>query len=210
MMATQLLSLGTPMILGGDEMGRTQRGNNNAYCQDNEISWHDWTLLEAYEGFNRFCREMVAFRKENPALTRSRYFTGAPMPENSAPDVMWFGPDGKALDWSADDPWIGLWINPAENGGTALYLMFNPSEEETAFRLPPAEWRVRVATQEDSPRDVCSWDDATPVEGDTFTLAPRSLAVLAAREYEMPRLEPRVKRIDTREATEGEPEKALD
>jgi len=75
--ASLLVSLGTPMILGGDEFGRTQNGNNNAYCQDNEISWYNWELLEKNKGLYRFVKEMIAFRKRHPGFMRPEFFTDA-------------------------------------------------------------------------------------------------------------------------------------
>ncbi|MDR2133946.1 MAG: glycogen debranching protein GlgX, partial [Treponema sp.] len=87
--ATMMVSLGTPMILGGDEIARTQRGNNNAYCQDNEISWYDWSLLEKNKNLFRFAREMIAFRRRHPGFMRPEFYTGRDGNYNAIPDISW-------------------------------------------------------------------------------------------------------------------------
>ena len=99
MMATLVLSLGVPMILGGDEIGRTQGGNNNAYCQDNPVSWFDWSSID--EGMLAFTRRAIAVRKAHPVFRRRRYVTGA-----LGSDLGWFTPDGRAM---ADADWTNAW-----------------------------------------------------------------------------------------------------
>ena len=99
MMVSLLLSHGTPMIVSGDEILRTQRGNNNAYCQDNAISWFDWKLVERNEEMLRFCQAMIAFRKAQPTVRRETFLTGHPHKPGDLADVSWYSPDGI--------PWIG-------------------------------------------------------------------------------------------------------
>ena len=103
---TLLVSLGTPMILMGDEARRTQRGNNNAYCQDNELSWMDWGCMERNAEVLRFVREAIAFRRRHQAFLRPEFLTGAHHSSHVMPDVAWFGPDGKGADWASLDRFI--------------------------------------------------------------------------------------------------------
>ena len=138
MMATLLLSQGVPMILGGDELGNSQDGNNNAYCQDNEIGWTDWAGLD--DPFLAFCQEAVAFRKTHPAVRQERFLTGEPG-EDGAVDIGWFRPDGTPMEdaaW-ADDALraVGLFLRKPENGGAGdrLFLAFNAGGD-CGFTLP--------------------------------------------------------------------------
>src|SRR5690606_9128904 len=103
LLATLLFSQGVPMILGGDELGRTQRGNNNAYCQDNEISWYDWDLDEEDRAFLAFARQVIALRRAHPALRRRRFFSGREIRGADVKDVQWLRPDGREMgedDWA--------------------------------------------------------------------------------------------------------------
>ena len=178
--ATLFLSLGVPMILGGDEFGRTQHGNNNAYCQDNEISWLDWTLLDKYAELHRFTREMIAFRKNNPALSQAHYFRGkAPgMPEEDA-DLLWFAPNGEKVDWFSDETPLACRVHPRENNGIGLYMMFNNTLEAVVFQVPPGLWMQRINTALTAPDDIVPQDRAAPSINGACTLAPKSLVVLS-------------------------------
>jgi isoamylase len=105
-MATLLLAQGTPMLLAGDELGRTQRGNNNAYCQDNEISWHDWDAGAGGHALAEWVRRMVALRGQFPVLRRGRFLTGALNEEIGAKDVTWINIRGAEMthqDWHDDN-----------------------------------------------------------------------------------------------------------
>jgi glycogen operon protein len=120
LVATLLLSQGVPMLLGGDEIGRTQRGNNNAYCQDNAISWVDWSGLERDADFLRFVKGMVRFRRDTPALLREKFLTDA--------DITWFGADGKAVDWKSGA--FGYHLRPD------VVVLLNLTEKAVPFTLP--------------------------------------------------------------------------
>ncbi|MEZ4695579.1 MAG: glycogen debranching protein GlgX [Rhodothermales bacterium] len=102
MLGTLFVSQGVPMLLGGDEIGRTQRGNNNAYCQDNEINWYDWDLSERERAFLEFTRKAIAFRRQHPNFRRHSFLTGR-RDHNMIKDVTWWHPDGREMndsDWS--------------------------------------------------------------------------------------------------------------
>ena len=176
--ATLFLSLGTPMLLGGDELGRTQRGNNNAYCQDNAISWYDWGLLEAYADLHRFTTEAIQFRRENPALMRTGYFEPGAMTETGTPEVEWLDEGGGPIDWDAPEGQLACRIDASVNGGTDLLLIFNPGTREFDWELPAGKWAVRIDTAAQSPHDIVCVSDANPVETGTIPVAPRALMAL--------------------------------
>src|ERR1051326_1487620 len=104
LLATLLLSLGVPMLLAGDERGHSQQGNNNAYCQDNDISWLDWEHWDdADRALQDFARRLIALRRPNPAFRRQRFFTGAPLNGNGQKDIAWLSPTGREMtpeDWT--------------------------------------------------------------------------------------------------------------
>src|SRR5262249_53799101 len=106
-LATLLLSQGVPMISGGDEIGRTQKGNNNAYCQDNEISWYDWTPSEEKELLIDFTCRLISLRKEHPNLRRRKFFQDRVIHNSAARDIAWFGTNGKEL---SPEAWSAGWV----------------------------------------------------------------------------------------------------
>ena len=154
LMATLLLSLGTPMICGGDELGRTQGGNNNAYCQDNETSWLHWDLDDEKNNFLDFTRRAIRIRKENPALHQINFFDGKPGDGNRK-DVTWLAPAGRELagaGWDDDSlAAIGFLLDDDKtHGGVPLLILANPREEKIVFRLPATEkesrWKILLDT----------------------------------------------------------------
>ncbi|MCC6154540.1 MAG: glycogen-debranching protein [Candidatus Hydrogenedentes bacterium] len=180
-LATLFTSFGVPMLLGGDEIGRTQRGNNNAYCQDNEISWFDWSLLESNRELFTFCKGMIAFRKENAVYERSTYFTGKPSKKGKEPDLLWFDEEGEPQLWTPEDLPLGCYINGTENGGVGIYLLFNPSPETVQFALPNKKWRMRIDTSQTMGEDIVGADQAQRVQaGNTLVARPYSMMVLTA------------------------------
>jgi glycogen operon protein len=161
LMATLMLSQGVPMILGGDEFLRTQRGNNNAWCQDNAISWVDWSLRQQNAGFHRFVRMMIALRKAHPVLRRKTFFKGerAGMP----PEIIWHGiepanPDfsyaSSSLAWALD----GRRSDRPNLVDRDIYVAMNAWSEPLGFKIPAAPsgrpWRCIVDTSLPSPEDI--------------------------------------------------------
>ena len=181
--ATLFISQGIPMLLGGDEFGRTQKGNNNAYCQDNEISWFDWTLLERYAGLHRFCKEMIRFRKENPVFHRAEFFVGASdTTPGKDPDIRWFTTDGTPEQWDEAEPHLACWINGEGNGGTDLYLIFNPTLTTSRFHVPRGTWLKRIDTAATTPNDIVEAAHALPTGRlPVIRVAPKSMVVLATK-----------------------------
>jgi glycogen operon protein len=174
---TLFISRGVPMLLGGDECRRTQRGNNNAYCQDNATSWHDWSGLEQHREIFRFTRGMIAFRRAHPMLSQEHFYTDA--------EIQWFRPHGDLPHWTdpKEKQLAGL-IHESEH--QALYLMFNASAETAAFHLPPmptgARWHLAVDTSHDAPHDVFGAGDEPLVDqSQAYQVGLRSSAILLAR-----------------------------
>jgi isoamylase len=142
LIGTLLLSRGVPMILGGDELGRTQLGNNNAYCQDNALSWYDWQLLEQNRDLFRFVRAMIAFRRSRAVLCREQFFAPG--------EVEWLSPEGTRRDWADPSPTLTAHIRGHHAGEGDLCALFNASREALSFHLPRPHggrrWRVFVDT----------------------------------------------------------------
>ena len=190
MMATMLLSQGTPMLCGGDEFGRSQGGNNNAYCQDSEISWYDWDLRDDQKALLAFTKKLIAIRREHPALHRAKFFRGRRIRGTDVHDIMWYRHDGAEM---TDDDWsnpvtasLGLFlaghgINDVDEHGEPIvdddfFIIFNGSDVELPFVLPRASvgagtdtaWHLLVDTNDDAAEETMGLDEATKV-------APRSL-----------------------------------
>jgi len=176
MIATLFLSLGVPMMLGGDEMNRTQQGNNNAYCQDNEISWFDWTLLQQSRELFSFCKNMIAFRKDNPVFCRKTFFSGGENPNEA--DVAWFSPSGEDMDWNGNENTLACRVHPKENAGVGLFMIFNGANTPVRFQLPSGDWQVRVNSAASPPEDYFSASDAPTMQGNSFEANDKSVVVL--------------------------------
>ncbi len=163
MLTTLLLSQGVPMLLAGDEFRRTQQGNNNAYCQDNEISWVDWKLTETNAELLRFTQALIQFRKSQPTLRRESYLTGKSLSPDQLPDVSWYGPLGTAVDWHQSQQMTCLLTKPLkkldpQGLGRDVMIMFNTGELASEFQVPVVarerKWRLFLDTAEDSPKDI--------------------------------------------------------
>jgi glycogen operon protein len=167
-------SRGVPMLLGGDEFRRTQRGNNNAYCQDNEVSWFDWSLLEKHKEIYRFTRGMIAFRHAHPVLRRENFYTDA--------DIEWFAPNGAPPDW-ANQSQKSFACRILGQTEPDLFLLFNADNRSVDYALPglPAGkiWRLAVDTSRTAPDDLCDPGKEPSLQGQIgFRLEPRSSAIL--------------------------------
>jgi isoamylase len=152
MLTTLFLSLGTPMLLGGDEFGRTQRGNDNAYCQDNEISWLDWKQADAPEGraLTAFVARLIALRRAYPVLRSRRFLHGRQEPAPGILDIAWFDERGEPISaeaWNNPEQ-RALTVRRADDGPDGAVVLFtlclNPSAEVCRFRLPPPVLPARV------------------------------------------------------------------
>jgi glycogen operon protein len=183
--AVLLLSQGVPMILAGDEVLRTQRGNNNAYCQDNELSWFDWRLVEKNRDMVRFVREMIAFRKRHPCLRRTRFLTGRPYKPGFPPDIVWHGAKLFQPNWN--DPngrFLAFSMAGIARGEESLHVMLNMSMEAVEAEIPEIEnlaWFRAVDTGLGAPGDIAPPSAQTRIPDLSYTLSPHSVAVLEAR-----------------------------
>jgi glycogen operon protein len=192
MLATLILSQGIPMLLGGDEMGRTQKGNNNGYCQDSEISWFDWDLVEGNEDLLNFTRELIYFRRQHPVFRRRKWFQGQSIRGKGISDIAWFNPDGSEM---TDEEWdigyaksIGVFLDggqipsPGPQGqrisDDSFILFFNAHYDTMEFALPEAlstkEWSVVIDTKE--PRFVT--EEKIYTGSQAVLVTGRSLVVL--------------------------------
>jgi isoamylase len=169
-LTTLLLSQGTPMLLGGDEMLRTQQGNNNAWCQDNELSWYDWSESEEASQQRDFTRRLIRLRREHHVFRRDSFLRGDQPKGSGLPDVYWFRSDGRKMtrrDWQDGEPVLGMFLNgreittPGPHGqdiqDDSFLLLINAHGEDRQFMLPRrrfgARWELELSTAE---------PDATP------------------------------------------------
>ncbi len=191
-LATLLLSQGTPMLLAGDELRRTQRGNNNAYCQDNELSWLDWDVDERGQALLEFTKRLLRLRGEHPVFRRSAFLTGEARQGSGAPDVWWFRPDGRRMtqtDWSRGDAFtLGAFLNGSEIptltfdgepvADDSFIVLFNAWRDPVTFVLPPTRFGRRWA------HELCTGEPELPPNGSTLSaraqvpLRGRALRVL--------------------------------
>ncbi|HUG13723.1 MAG TPA: glycogen debranching protein GlgX [Thermomicrobiales bacterium] len=190
-LATLLLSQGVPMICGGDEIGRTQHGNNNAYCQDNEVSWHDWNLDDLDRDLLDFTRRMIALRQRHPNLRRRKFFQGRRIHGSDVRDITWLRPDGFEM---GDEEWDAGWIRGLgmRLGGEALdeldehgeritddtlLILLNAHHDTLAFTLTSVRreyaWELVVDTNAPELAEGAQRYDS----GAEFELAGRSMAV---------------------------------
>ncbi len=191
LIATLMLSQGVPMLVAGDEFRRTQNGNNNAYCQDNEISWLNWDQVEENSELVRFCRNLIEFRINQPTVRRQHFLTGVPEKDKTWADVNWFSPVGTAVDWHSDELPIICLLSAPDNGedpqnlGRDVLIMINSNGEDIHFMIPTIAkskiWRLFFDTSQQHPNDVYPEFDGPqlPVNG-VHLLPHKSLAVYIA------------------------------
>jgi isoamylase len=189
-LATLLLSQGIPMLLGGDEIGRTQQGNNNAWCQDNELSWFDWGDADAE--LLEFVRGLIRLRRGHPVFRQPSFLTGSSPRGSGLPDVWWFRTDGRRMtqrDWQTPDRrTLGVFLNGQEVHGRTPYggeivddsflLLLNTSFEPVEFTLPTrrfgAHWELELETGEGAPDGPVGARAAVPVQEHSLTLLRRA------------------------------------
>jgi glycogen operon protein len=180
-LAILLLSAGTPMLLMGDEVRRTQRGNNNAYCQDSETSWFDWQLLERHADIHRFVRALATFRQRRDVVTEAEQLTLNQLLHQGL--VQWHGVTLDEPDWSEHSHSLALTVRTLR-GRFRVHVMLNAYWEPLTFELPPSDaggerWRRCIDTALPSPDDCCEWREGPLVTESTYVVQPRSVAVVA-------------------------------
>ena len=189
LLAVLILSQGVPMLLGGDEISRTQRGNNNAYCQDNDISWFDWE--NADEELLEFTRHLIGFLKKHPVFRRRGWFQGRPIHGKGLEDVGWFMPGGGEMsdeDWSSSIQSFAIFLNGRGIACTdgqgdrvtddSFYLLFNPHHEKVIFAIPDERWGQKWVKVLDTGEDLPDEGDDPVSAGDNLEMGARSLRVL--------------------------------
>jgi len=161
MMASLLLSHGTPMIVAGDEVLRTQRGNNNAYCQDNAISWFNWNLVQRNTEMLRFCQALIAFRKAQPSVRRPTFLTGKPMKNGQLPDVSWYRADGKPMNWDSTEQSLLCVYGTSgldDPAARSVMLLLHAGTKTQEFKIPAKikqlPWRQFIDTSREMPADI--------------------------------------------------------
>ena len=191
LLATLLLSQGVPMLLAGDEIGRSQRGNNNAYCQDNEISWIDWTLDDDKRRLLAFTRQVIALRRAHPVFRRRDFYKGRAVRGLGVKDIVWLRPDGGEM---TDDEWnqhfarcLGVYLagealNETDARGRPLrdrnfLLLFNAHHELIPFKLPDYAGERWYALLDTGVEDGLALDDIFDA-GVDYKLQGRCLVLL--------------------------------
>ncbi|MDQ3898856.1 MAG: glycogen debranching protein GlgX [Actinomycetota bacterium] len=178
-----LLSRGTPMLLGGDEFRRTQMGNNNAYCQDNDLSWFDWSLADKNAELVRFVSGMVAFRRRFHTVRRDEFY-GAMRNDRGEPEVAWHGCRLNEPGWTDPLCRVLSFTLSGRNGDPDLHVMLNMYDLGLDFEIPAADgrsWSLAVDTAKPSPSDILDPGDEVPVEGNSCHVFGRSAVVLVSR-----------------------------
>ena len=182
--AILMLSRGVPMLLAGDEVLRTQRGNNNAYCQDTPVSWFDWQWSGAQRDMHRFTREAIAFRRRHASLTLNRFYAGAEVPGRGLPDIAWHGRRLDESPWRGDGRFLRFTIagaGPQEEDVHAVLNMSDVQEDVVLPSIPGRGWHVAIDTAQASPRDIVPREAQAPWSAAAYPAGPRSVVVLEAR-----------------------------
>jgi glycogen operon protein len=189
-LVTLFLSQGIPMLLGGDEIGRTQKGNNNGYCQDNEISWFHWETAD--KELLEFTSRLIRMRKEHPVFRRRRWFQGRPIHGKEVVDIGWFTPEGVEM---AEENWgegfakaLGVFLNGQEIASPdargekvvddSFYVLFNAHYEAMPFLLPNGPWGKEWMVELDTNRSVMEEEKKSYKSGEEVPVESRSLMVL--------------------------------
>ncbi len=190
LIATLFLSLGVPMLLGGDEFGRSQNGNNNAYCQDNETSWLDWENVDLAQ--LEFTRKIIQFHKQHPVFRCRKWFQGRSIRGNDVSDLAWFRPDGEQM---SDEDWgvgfaksLGVFLSGDEIPGVdeagrrivddSFYVIFNAGWEPMEFMLPPERWGQSWSRVLDTSTGTPTEDEWQRAAGTRINIESRSLVVM--------------------------------
>ncbi len=182
-LAVLLLSQGVPMLLMGDEVRRTQQGNNNAYCQNNATSWFDWSLVETQADLLRFCQRMVAFRKSHPNLQRDQFFTGQP-DASGKPDIEWHGCDLDEPGWNDPNSHVLAFTLWGQNRDNDLHVMLNMDMQNLDFEVPALQgnqWYTAIDTSQGAPDDIAEPGQEHLFSGQTCHLEGHSVVVLMAK-----------------------------
>ncbi len=178
-----MLAQGVPMILGGDEVRRTQQGNNNAYCQDSEISWFDWTLPEKHNDLFRFWSSIITRRTSHASLHRPRFFNGQ-LNERGVPDISWHGYELNSPGWHDAEARILAYTMGGFDGDPDLHVIMNMHWEGANFQLPTVpgrKWYRSADTSLPSPEDIAEPGNEVEIEGSEYFVNDRTIVVLVSK-----------------------------
>ena len=185
------LSQGTPMLLCGDEFRHTQRGNNNSYCQDNEISWIDWTYKEKYSEIFEFTKKAIRFRLKHPAFSRPEFFRGEDISKNNMLDISWYNENGSAFDWSKDNDILACLIDGSKaeilhtNDDNNFYILLNASNNNKLVTIPfvnKTQWYRIVDSALKAPDDFVEEGTGVLIEKNgTYLVQSKSIVVLIGK-----------------------------
>jgi isoamylase len=187
-LATLILSQGVPMIVAGDECGRTQNGNNNAYCQDNEISWFDWKNRDSK--LFEFTKKLIAFRKQHAVFSRRKWFQGQPIKGQSLEDISWFLPGGEEMNeehWKLDfAKSLGVFLNgkyanthgKSEKHDDSFYILFNAFHESVVFKIPQKIYSLHWTKIIDTDSELIGESETYYKAGDKLNIPGRCIVVL--------------------------------
>ena len=192
LLLTLILAQGTPMLLAGDEIRRTQGGNNNAYCQDNEISWFNWQNTQMHADIYDFVQKAIALRRKHPVFRRQDFYEGKSHDAGSTPDISWFASDGKCLDWNNANHFLSFRLGGGKAETKALaddsdfFVMCNSGTKDITVKLPTAgkekSWYRLVDTSVPAPNDFMSDGNAELLEVQkSYVLPARTMAVLECK-----------------------------
>jgi glycogen operon protein len=183
--AILFVSQGVPMFVAGDEVGRTQHGNNNAYCQDNELSWFDWKLVDDNAALFRFFRHMIGLRRRHASLRRPSFLTGG-RNRRGLEDIQWHGLELGQPDWSGGSRTLAFTLSGEEPLEPDLHVMMNMDDAAHDFAVPDDDedrrWLVFADTAKASPDDIAEPGQEKPFEGKRCTVEGRSIVILESQD----------------------------
>jgi len=189
---TLILSQGTPMLLGGDEIRRTQKGNNNAYCQDNLLSWYDWKNQDDYSEIYDFVRKAINLRKNHPVFRRTTFFEGKAHSSNAIPDISWFASDGKTPEWNYANHFLAYRLGgnksetKAQHDDNDFFIMCNSGTTDITVKIPVSgknkKWHRLIDTSVSSPNDFLEDGNEEQLEVQkTYILPARTMCILVSK-----------------------------
>jgi isoamylase len=180
--AILMISRGVPMLMAGDEIWRTQLGNNNAWCQDNELSWLDWRLLETERHMLEFVRGMIALRQRHASLTHNAFFTGKPAPGRDIPDIAWHGTRLNEPAWhDSATQFLALTIAGLSASEQNLHVIFNMAGVAVNAPLPPIprrKWYPLVDTSDRATTGILRRENQPAVLSMMWRAEPHSVVIL--------------------------------
>jgi len=177
-----LLSQGVPMLLAGDEVLHTQHGNNNGYCQDNELSWMNWNMMVQNADILRFVQQMIALRKRHPSIMRRRFLAGGVIEGKNMPDISWHGTEINKPLWNDPEARILAYtLAGIEYKEADLHIIMNMSDEIATLELPMVKgkrWCVALDTSLRSPHDIISPQDQKPLDKNLYLVNSKTVVAL--------------------------------